>query len=489
MGKTYTQKINSFNGGISNDIRSKDLRYFAFASHLDSFSYPHKLVPRFGADTKEGGNDFTSLTTKPFRFLYAPRGNNGNYLFALAKYTANAQPIVIYFDNDTSEWVAPTNGAGGSGTTVVNDAFFEYKGYAYMWDGSAGKLMRYKLDASEAFNAAYQTITGGATVFRCAQPVHFSIDDVAYFFSDNFVHSLNDTVWTEKVLTLPSDSYIVGAAEYGQYLVIAVNYTTGTKTSIFFWDRDSSLATITSRYDIENEETYKIGVISGRIMLVTSGAYKINVRRYNGAEFEKIKEISSGDERISLSVSDTQQEAIVFEDKMFFPMTYTPPDASSRLAIWALDVSGRLVADTTVNGATSYQGIFFLSGLLWIAHSDLHVVRTNRTFSTTPTTIYESLMLGDVSENKKLIKVGVSTEPLPTAGQIVLKYRLTETGSWTTIFTHTTDGSYYHDAINIESTGVTLPEYREIQFRIESIGGAVILGLDLKYEIKEDNLA
>lgn len=488
MGEIYSQNINSFNGGISNDIRSKDLRYFSFASHLDSFSYPHKLVPRFGDDTKEAGSYFETLTTKPFRFLYAnglTGANAGTYLFGLGK--SSSKPAILYWDSDANQWDFPNAGIGGSGTEVDNDVFFEYKGYAYMWN--AGVLMRYKLDSTEAFNDTYQTVTGGATVVRHSQPVHFSIDDIAYFFSDNFVHSLNDTTWDDKVLTLPSDCYIVGAVEYGTYLVIAVNYISSTKTSLFFWGRDSSLTTVISRYDIENEETYKIGVISGRIMLVTSGAYKINVRRYNGAEFEKIKEISSGDEKISVAVSDTQQEAIVFEDKMFFPMTYTSPDASSRLAIWALDVNGRLVADTLVNGATSYQGIFFLSGLLWIAHSDLHIVRTNRTFSTTPTTVYESLMLGEVSENKKLIKVGISTEALPSSGQIVLKYRISETGSWTTIFTHTTDGSYYHDAINIESTGVTLPEYREIQFRIESIGGAVILGLDLKYEIKDDNLA
>jgi len=76
------------------------------------------------------------------------------------------------------------------------------------------------------------------------------------------------------------------------------------------------------------------------------------------------------------------------------------------------------------------------------------------------------------------------TEALPTNGQIVLKYRKDKDlvdGAWTTIFTEATDDSIEFDAINI--SGATLPEYKEIQFRIESTGGAVITGLKWKAEI------
>ena len=141
MGKIYTLKINSFNGGISNDIRSKDLRYFAFASHLDSFTYPHKLVPRFGADTEEAGAIFTTLTAKPYKFLYADGGAGADastYLYGLGE-ISGGRPSIIRYDTDTSVWESQNGNVGDVGTGVDKDVFFHYKGYAYMWD--AGTLM------------------------------------------------------------------------------------------------------------------------------------------------------------------------------------------------------------------------------------------------------------------------------------------------------------------------------------------------------------
>ena len=77
---------------------------------------------------------------------------------------------------------------------------------------------------------------------------------------------------------------------------------------------------------------------------------------------------------------------------------------------------------------------------------------------------------------------------LPAAGSVVLKYRKDEETSYTTIFTHTTDNSLSHSAINIESSGATLPEYREIQFRIESTGNAEITSFSFVYEDQDKDL-
>jgi len=78
---------------------------------------------------------------------------------------------------------------------------------------------------------------------------------------------------------------------------------------------------------------------------------------------------------------------------------------------------------------------------------------------------------------------------MPTAGQIVLKYRTKEDEAWTTIFTHTTDDSQYHESVNIEADGSLIPQFKELQFRIESTGGAVVTGLVIKYELIDSNLS
>jgi hypothetical protein len=125
------------------------------------------------------------------------------------------------------------------------------------------------------------------------------------------------------------------------------------------------------------------------------------------------------------------------------------------------------------------------------ADGSLH--RSTKAYSSAVASIYETLALndGDSSVTKKLLGVTVMTEPMPSSGQIVLKYRKNEDiigDAWTTIFTHTTDDSISHSAINIESSGATLPEYKEIQFKIESTGGAVITGLKYKSEVIDKDL-
>jgi allantoicase len=84
------------------------------------------------------------------------------------------------------------------------------------------------------------------------------------------------------------------------------------------------------------------------------------------------------------------------------------------------------------------------------------------------------------------------TEPLTTGQSVVMKYRtdtdLDDATAWTTILTHNTVGQTTHYALNIESTGGDLPNYNEIQFRLESYGGAVITGFEYGGEVIDNGL-
>ena len=162
-------------------------------------------------------------------------------------------------------------------------------------------------------------------------------------------------------------------------------------------------------------------------------------------------------------------------------------NGDTRLGIWVVDSLGRIALSFVEEEATSYEGIYALGNVWFIAHSNDGSVNNSvkdSSYSITNPSIYESLILngGDSSKIKKLIGVTVFHEPLPAAGSVVLKYRKDEETAWTTIFTHTTDNSISHSAINIESSGANLPEYKEIQFQISSLGGAVITGLKYKAE-------
>ena len=175
-----------------------------------------------------------------------------------------------------------------------------------------------------------------------------------------------------------------------------------------------------------------------------------------------------------------------------------------RRGIWVTDSYGKVgleVVEEEVESASnkSYQCIILIANQWWISHSANG--STNRSiiyddandspnYSTTLSSVYESLIItgNDSSKKKKLIGVTVFTEPLPTAGQVVLKYRKDEETSFTTIFTHTTANSLSHSAINIESNGDELPEFYEIQLQILSTGGVEITGIRFRYEIIDSDI-
>ena len=78
----------------------------------------------------------------------------------------------------------------------------------------------------------------------------------------------------------------------------------------------------------------------------------------------------------------------------------------------------------------------------------------------------------------------------------MVKYKKDEETSFTTILTNTTANSLRKTAINIESSGVVLPTYKEIIFRVEStaaVGGTtgdigIITGLKYRSEILLDDV-
>ena len=114
--------------------------------------------------------------------------------------------------------------------------------------------------------------------------------------------------------------------------------------------------------------------------------------------------------------------------------------------------------------------------------------KTDDAANYTFTSIYETELFGDGKQTYKLLSATVMTDFLPTAGQVVLKYKKDEETSFTTIFTNTTDNSQRRTAINIESSGATLPTYRRLRLRVESTGNAVITGIRLVSEAIEDDV-
>lgn len=493
MGEIKQIKITNFNGSIATDKRVRSGSKFAITSHFDAFTYPKKLVPYVKTEAIVDSNAFWIT-----KFLYAAQRNSSTfYIYGFGTNTDNATGKIRVYrmsSGDTS-WGNSNNNI--SGLDKKEGMFFYYKGYIYMWGGT-NKLIRYDTSGSDAFNDSYQTVTVFST---SAQAVLHPADDIVYMFTDNIVHTLNDTSWSEAALTLPDNLKIVDATPYGNYLAIAC-ITKGSaeeKSVVYLWDRDSSLTTISDIIDFGSGKIKYIATLNNRLTavmfyylssLLAQNRPKIIIKQASGSFGKTINEIE-GDDEIATSIVTTTK--FIEGDKLYFPVSI-PLGNDTRNGIWVVNSDGRLTLDTVEELVASasikrYDGIIKLGNQWTIAHSgDGSISRTDdgNAFSSTLSSIYESLIFngGDSDWQKKLIGITVMTEPLPAAGKIILKYRKDEDidgGSWTTIFTEDTNDSISFDAINI--SGATLPEFKEIQFQINSTGGAVIIGFKFKYEI------
>jgi len=494
MGKIKEILIDQFNGGMATDPREKDYRKFYHTKNFDVFSFPHKLSPR----PTSAIQDATTMSgNEPLRFVYAPDSSGSYKLWVLIRQTSSGKAALLKWDSDNSQWDTPDGNL--SDTTSVKDDVFAYYDdgttkFLYFFDGSR-YLQRYNNGAETGgVIEQYHDFTSFTYV---SQPVHFLKDDNLYFFVDNKVYKKDGTAAPALALTLPSNGYIAAGAEYGDYIAIAFNYTNEIRSTVFLWNRNDSDPTVSQRWELPSSKIYQLAVLNGRLIAIDTDFIKVYVRRYNGAEFEKINELI-GVRKSSLEDQMTKFNTIG-DDRLYFPMDYDAPgyadSYNTRLGIWVVDSMGRITLDYAISAATVYKGLIYLSGDFWISYDTSSVTltsavaKTGITYSSTNPSVYETLFIGDANINKKLIKVGVRTESMPAAGQVVLKYRTTETSDWTTIFTNTTDNSYYHEAINIETTGIDLPEFRELQLRAELTGGAVMTGLAVKYEEFDDNLA
>lgn len=487
MGKIIPTLIDRFDGGISEDKRSKQSNKFSLTKHFDVFTYPHKLFPYYKTE---------ALETKNLDIVKFCQNGSTFYGFGVV---AGSTKGAVYSQTADAAWAAPNGNNESSQNGRSEIVFFPYKTYIFMF--RTAQVMRFDT-AGGAWADSHHSLSWT----NLAEPVHHPADDCAYFFYDNKVVRLNDSTWTDDVLTLPSNLKIVSACAYGNYLAIGCSpLVSGSANSIvFLWDRDSSLTTLTERIDfgegdlvyLANLDNKLIGLINFGINVEAGLRFgKLLIKQANGQLATILSEITTD----NTGYLQSGCNSIVRDNKMYFACE-APLDGDTRLGIWVIDSNGRFALDfieeeATASSGAAYQGIYKTFNKWWIAHSnDGSVQRSDENLSYTITnpSIYESLIfnVGDSSLTKKLVSVTVMNEPISTSAsaKITLKYRKDEETDWTTIFENTTDYSISHTAVNIESSGANLPQFKEIQFRIESIVGVIPTGFKFKSEIIDSDI-
>ncbi len=502
MGKILETKIDKF-GSMTPNLRENSYD-FAFSSHFNIFR-KGKLSPNLAYTT------FTDGSEKVFKFLYA-RGLEGAaisyYIYGLGD-DGSGHPKIFRMGPGyelTPDWTVIATAVGT--LAKVTNVFFEYKDCLYGWQGntptSDGEIWTIpNLEGDTTPNLAQYKVINFTNV---AQPIHHKADDYAYFFYDNKVcrhtGATDSTVWSADVLTLPTNMKIIGGAAYGNYLAIVCSPLElgATNSVMYLWDRDSSLATLTSKIDLGMGEAIHVseaedgGIwITQKTTGITGTTCKnnsISVKYYNG--FLETLEVPVGmptDYFSSVSLTgNSWEERNIF----YFPATIvTMGAAETRNVIFAARRRGgriELIADQEITGVTqNINGIFSVGGIWLVSYNTAAQSLIAKVSSLFQTGTYESKIFdaGDASLKKKLIGVTVMTSPMPINSTVSFYYRKDEETAWTLIFTQTATaaGSVSHSAINIESSGANLPEYKEIQLKLTSTGGAEITAFSFMEEI------
>lgn len=491
MGKIVPETIKKFDGGMQTDTRRVSPTGGRLIKNFDILSFPSKLKPY---NSSESGNDTAARAFSTF--LY---GNSK--LYGLGVVSATTKPKIFSKDTFTDgTWTEPGN---GEGTSARNTNFFTY--YKSAIYGAQGGTAFWKFLIS---GAGFTDSDLAVTYTNVSNGIVHSKDDILYVGYDNIIAKNNAGSWTLAALTLPSDYYITSICEYGNYLAIACAPASSagrTVSRVFLWDRDSSLTTLSESIDWGEGSLNVLEEYDGGLLGISILGNRLMIK-YWASAFLKIGERKHLEFLLDANVAPTlSQQKQKANDRIYFLLgaRIDGTGANNQFGVFSIGKNSdgvfALSLDRTPNNDTDPNSLvgFYLatvSGVdyMFISYNDgsgnVQTSKTSEsdtTFSHTSTFKTQIFDSGVVRFPKKLVRVIVDTEPLPTAGSYTVSYRKDEETAYTTIFTHSTDNSLSHTAINIESTGATLPQYNEIQFQITATGGATITGFSFEAEITD----
>lgn len=499
MGKRVTTTVKVFSG-ITNDPRDPSEGAAQMITNFDIFTDPRRMIPV--RDSEDG--DSGSSTSQKQNFCVALRTGTTYRLYGLGVVSGDNRAEVLMKDLTTglssdlsdSGWLTPANNQSSSGSTNFN-LFVYYARTGLIYGARAGSAI-WAFDPSSS--AAWADTSHSLSYTNIAQGLVHSKDDVLYIAYDNKIASNNNGSWTDTALTLPSHLVINSIEERGNFLFIACAPLSGIGKSVgFYWDRDSSLATLSESVDLGEGVVKVAAEVDGELITISLAGgnstrikHRIIFRTVNGSQAKKFRELLS---TTSPTLSIAKQKV---DNRLYFLMTGTFAGAI-REGLWAI---GRITStspfavsnertpnnDTALGNGTLHNFIM-VGDYTFISYTNNSnakaVSKTNDQASYTATSIYEKKFIEPIGETKNVIAETVLFEPLPAAGQVVLKTRKNEQTVWSTVQTFSTDNELMLEATRL-ADGTKFGDHVERDRRIESTGGAVITGLMFTEEIKPD---
>lgn len=496
MAKEKEIIIDRWDLGITDQERDLPNGYFKYLENINTGDSIRGAAQNLNATKSTGayGEHFRSLR----RVLKV-----GSEFWALGSDGTDT----VMWSKEGTVWTVHTINANYA-LDYRDNAFFVYDN-GYLLFHNNEKIGLYKISGDNN-NGDFLSLAGG---------LHGGImwQGYAYGHTDNKIYKIDVGNYTDsqtitEMVTIPSDQTIVQTIDYGNFMAIICTSTTN-ESLMYIWDG----VTTTTFFDIINigRGTVTGGVVlEGLITIAMESSKELLIKQYNEVVFQTIHRFSaradaSGDKDMNLgrvkeyngymyilaiatrpAGTGTKGTPLLLRygrRDVLSPVSfcvykyfdYTPTTTSDF-------ITDLLIHESVLAGVRSVPSYFALvteddAGTADAVMEEIQI-NANKAVNVQVGIIETGIYTLDASIKKKLTRVNVQLAPLPADGQVLIKYRKDEETSWTTIATLTTDNTITNDSVNIEATGVNLPSFYEIAFRIELSGGAEITRLKAKYE-------
>ncbi len=497
MAKTVEISISDFSGGISDDARKDSANGFQITKHFDIFSNPKRLTPyrslEVDTSTSVSATDLKQYFVRDF--LYT---TGSAKLYGLGQTGAGLTKILQKADATMGLWTTPASSEGAS--AVQNGCFVEYKDYIWGFQGTTQVWKWGLLSGTPAITDSAGTV---GTITSVAQGVIAKDDNLYLPYNNKLVRVSSNGTVTDAVLTLPTNFKINSICNFGDYLAIAcapISSFAGN-SKVFLWNLTST--EVQAVIDWGEGELRILETVEGLLVGVTdrylnnstgAGRGSMIIQVYSGGNPQIYKEIFTQ----ALTGKSIPLSKALKNNRLFWSAKIMTNSAGTTYneGIWSFgrknvkyDYTLTLdVIDENV-GTSGIQAFGTASNYFFVAHSnDGSVDKTNDAATYAFTSLYESQIFNfnDVDHLKTLNKVKAAFRALATGEIVTLKYRLDGATAWTTIGSVSTVGELSRTFVNIESTGEVFTAGKEVEFRLESSGGAEITGFKVNATINDD---
>jgi len=504
MVKEFSQQ--NFWSGILNDIRSTLASGFWYSENLE--------VGRGKALKQVVNNQAENACSYDVNNYITRLIQIGTDIYGLGQDNNANKDTTIWKKTNAlnGAWGVATNGTIAATTFNAGNALFVANNGIIYLDGGNGKVAKYTIATNTMEATKYDVANAkGGVVWQGS----------IYFWSGQDIYVINTTTdVATSMKTVSSEQTIVELVAYGNLMAVVCTSTT-TASKMYLWDGVST-TTWVDILEIGYGTVSGGSLLEGMIVVAISTPNKrtLKLKGYNGGQFRNLLTYTGRYNRAgTYNYVMPASKLKAFTGYVYFIITGTKPDSTyAGLYEYSIARFGReepvnpmtfsiyktldFSSERGLDGQTANNDFTILENIVGGAdtveraicatiNSDANkttfFLSSTNTYSAQAGVLETFKLNGGDSSVEKQFHISVQFSPLPAAGQIVLKYRKDEELAWTTIFTETADNAISHEAVNIESTGANLPVCKEMQFRIELIGGAELTGYKYKAEFLNQN--